>query len=51
MAMKFLSEEGNMFIVKVDDPKVARECYIQSLRISPYSVKGFSTTSTCPLSL
>jgi len=39
MAMKFPIEEGTIIIVKAN-PKEVRLCYIQSLKVAPYSVKG-----------
>ena len=38
MAMKFPASNGDIITVKAD-PKEARQCYMQSLKISPYSVK------------
>jgi len=37
MAMKFPREGGDIITNKVE-PKMARECYTQRLRVVPYSV-------------
>jgi len=45
MDMKFLGEQDEIIIVKAK-PKVAREYYIQSLKIAPYSVKKPTKSGT-----
>jgi len=39
MAMKFPAPNGTIITVKVD-PNEARQCYMQSLKVNPYSLKG-----------
>jgi len=39
MAMKFPSEQGDIITIKVE-PKTPRECYAQSFRVNPYTVRG-----------
>jgi len=38
MAMKFLATNGTIITVKAD-PKEARQCYMQSLKVTPYTLK------------
>jgi len=38
MAMKFHAPDGTVIIVKAD-PKEARQCYVKSLKVTPYSLK------------
>jgi len=45
MAMKFLDEMRGIITIKAE-PKVARECYGQSLRVAPYSVTKPGKEST-----
>jgi len=50
MAMKFPSEQDDIIIVKAE-PKTARECYAQSLRVNPYTVRGTNSSAVTPPNL
>jgi len=45
MAKKFLIEDSAIIIVKAD-PKKARQCYIQILKVASYSIKSTIKTTT-----
>jgi len=47
MTMKFPSEQGDIIIVMAD-PKMAQECYVQSLRINLYTVRRTSSSVATP---
>jgi len=47
MVMKFLVEDDTIIIVKAY-PKIARECYEQSLKVILYFVKASPTNDTIP---
>lgn len=44
MAMKFPSEQGDIITMKAE-PKTARECYAQSLRVNPYTIRGTNSSA------
>jgi len=49
--MKFLADNDSIIIVKID-PKIAWECYVPSLKVTPYFMKAptsSSTTQTKPI--
>jgi len=41
MAMKFSASNGEIITMKAD-PKEARQCYMQSLRVVPYTLRTMS---------
>jgi len=45
MAMKFPTLNGTLITVKVD-PNEAKQCYMQSLKINPYSLKAVGEQAT-----
>jgi len=45
MAMKFPAPDGTIVTVKAD-PKEAQQCYVQSLKVSPYSLKTIGERAT-----
>jgi len=45
MAMKFPAPNGTIITVKAD-PKKVRQCYMQSLRVNPYSLKSVGEQAT-----
>jgi len=45
--MKFLSEQGDIITIKVE-PKTVQECYVQSLRVNLYTVRGTNLSAATP---
>jgi len=45
MAIKFLAPNGAIITIKTD-PKEVRQCYMQSLKVNPYSLKSVREQAT-----